>query len=362
MRRRSARARVAADLGQARPGLLLGGLLLLAVSACSPATPRQPIPAIATTPAPLGETPQIRRVTPKPSASIPPRPSATPDDRSPQPTASATSPIGPGQAVSEIDGARLVRVAGGPFWMGSAESEVLTEPDEFPQRRVDLQPFWIDQTEVTNRQYALCVRAGGCDPPPALLEVGDDLPYYGDEAFDEYPVANVAWSEAEAYCRWAGRRLPTEAEWERAARGRDSRTYPWGWFGMTMPDRLNFCDLECPYSWPDAQVRDGHARTAPVGSFPKGASPYGALDMAGNVWEWVSDWYDSSAYASQPADRPAGPADGRYKVVRGGSWLDGALGDRLSFFRVANRHWQPPEARLSYLGFRCASSDSPQDR
>jgi len=359
MRRRIVPSANADHLGQAQRGLLLAGLLLLAASACAPATPAQAIPPIATTPAPLAETPQIRRITPEPPASKTPLPSATPDDGSPQPTASATSPIQPGQELSETDGARLVRVGGGPFWMGSAESEVLTEPDEFPQRRVDLQPFWIDQTEVTNRQYALCVRAGECEAPPARLEVGDELPYYGAEAYDDHPVANVSWTDAEAYCRWAGRRLPTEAEWERAARGRDSRTYPWGWFGLTMSDRLNFCDLECPYSWPDARVSDGYARTAPVGSYPRGASPYGALDMAGNVWEWVSDWYDSAAYASLPADQPSGPEQGRYKVVRGGSWLDGALGDRLSFFRVANRHWQPPEARLSYIGFRCAMSDSP---
>lgn len=331
-------------------------VLLLASPACAPTQPAAVIVPSATAEAFVAATPAVRRVTPRPPTPKTPLPSVTPEDGSSKPTPSTTPTLGLEQRVSPVDGARLLYIPSGAFWMGSAESELLTEPDEFPQRRVSLPEFWIDQTEVTNRQYARCVAAGACAAPPAELEPDDPAPYYGQTEFSEYPVVNVSWGEAEAYCEWAGRRLPTEAEWERAARSRDGRTYPWGWFGFAMDDRLNFCDLECPYSWPGVQVSDGYGRTAPVGSYPKGASPYGALDMAGNVWEWTNDWYDSAAYATQPTEQPSGPEQGRYKVVRGGSWLDGPLGDRLSFFRVANRHWQPPDARLSYIGFRCAVS------
>lgn len=301
-------------------------------------------------------TPQVRRVTPQQATETPLLPSATPSSGSPQPSPTATPTLGPGQQISTIDGARVQRVPAGDSWMGSADSELLTEPDELPQHRVRLQAFWIDQTEVTNRHYALCVSAGKCDPPPAELELGDEQAYYAAQEFADYPVTNVSWVQAEAYCQWTGRRLPSEAEWERAARGRDARIYPWGWFGLVMDDRLNFCDQECPYPWRDARLSDGHARTAPVGSYPRGASPYGALDMAGNVWEWVSDWYDPAAYSSELAEQPAGSEQGRYKVVRGGSWLDGTLGDHMAFARAANRHWQPPNASQSYIGFRCAAS------
>ncbi len=337
-------------------GAIVGLLLLLAAPACAPATPTQKIAPSATAQVVVAATPLVRRVTPRPPTPETPHPSVTPTDGSPPPTPSSTPTLGPDQELSPIDGARLLRIASGAFWMGSAETELLTEPDEFPQRRVRLQEFWIDQTEVTNRQYASCVTAGACAAPPSELEPGDDRPYYGAQEYGDYPVANVSWAEAAAYCKWAGRRLPTEAEWERAARGRDARTHPWGWFGFVMDDRLNFCDRDCPYPWRDASLSDGFARTSPVGSYPQGASPSGALDMVGNLWEWVSDWYDSGAYATQPTEQPSGPLQGNYKVVRGGSWLDSTLGDRLSFFRAANRHWQLPEARRSYIGFRCAVS------
>ncbi len=245
--------------------------------------------------------------------------------------------------------------------MGSAEAEVPSEPDEHPQHRVRLAAFWIDQAEITNGQYARCVAAGACEAPPAEFEPGDGATYYGNPEFATFPVVNVSWYQAEAYCTWAGRRLPSEAEWERAARSRDARTYPWGWFGLLMDDRLNFCERECPYPWRDDRVSDGFARTSPVGSFPKGASAYGALDMAGNVWEWVSDWYDSGGYGLELAVDPSGPVEGHYKVVRGGSWLDGTLSDRLAFARAANRHWQLPDAAQSYIGIRCAvSADAPE--
>jgi formylglycine-generating enzyme required for sulfatase activity len=312
------------------------------------------IPTTTAAPVAVAVTPVVRRVTPQPP--MPEATTATAAQATPHATLTPTPTLGPDQQLSPVDGARLVYLAAGFFWMGSSETDLLTEPDELPQRRVRLEEFWIDQTEVTNAQYAQCVAAGACAAPPPELEPGDALPYYGSPDFRAYPVANVSWEEAAAYCAWAGRRLPTEAEWERAARGRDARTHPWGWFGFVMDDRLNFCDRECPYPWADASLSDGFARTAPVGSYPNGASPSGAHDMAGNVWEWVSDWYAGAAYSTEPNEQPLGPAQGRYKVVRGGSWLDSTLGDRLSFFRAANRHWQLPDARRSYIGFRCATS------
>jgi formylglycine-generating enzyme required for sulfatase activity len=241
--------------------------------------------------------------------------------------------------VSPMDGMTLVYVPAGEFLMGSADSDGDADNDEKPQHRVYLDAFWMDRTEVTKDQYQQCVAAGKC-AAPSCRGTGQG----------NHPVVCVSWQDAADYCTWAGRRLPTEAEWEKAARGTDGRKYPWGNQGVA-GNLLNFCDSNCGYDWRDNSVNDGYRETAPVGSYPAGASSYGALDMAGNVWEWVGDWYDEKYYAGSPARNPTGPASGQARVVRGGSCSDGQ-----GFVRAAVRYRYVPDFRDVCVGFRCARS------
>jgi formylglycine-generating enzyme required for sulfatase activity len=216
--------------------------------------------------------------------------------------------------------------------------------DELPAHMVALDSFWIDRTEVTNGKYRRCVEAGACDPPARSGSHTRDR-YYDDSTYGDYPVVYVDWYQAADYCAWAGGRLPTEAEWEYAARGSEGRLFPWGdAFDGT---RLNYCDANCEFGYADEMVDDGYADTAPVGQFPAGASWCGGQDLAGNVREWVADWYGN--YSSGRQVNPTGPSSGTGRVLRGGAWPD-APDD----VRSVNRGGHKPDVVHEKVGFRCA--------
>jgi formylglycine-generating enzyme required for sulfatase activity len=232
------------------------------------------------------------------------------------------------------DNAEMVYVPAGEFLMGSRDSDLQAAADEKPQHTIYLDAFWIDKYEVTNALYKRCVDAGKCLAPPDRASSTRNS-YYGNSAYDNHSVIYVSWDDANAYCRWADKRLPIEAEWEKAARGTEARIWPWG--NTFDASRLN--------------SREGaRGDTIAVGGYPNGASPYGALDMAGNVFEWVADWYDPIYYKSAPSRNPSGPSSGGAKVLRGGSW-----NDIQDYARAANRGYMPV-SRDNYIGFRCAQT------
>jgi formylglycine-generating enzyme required for sulfatase activity len=225
-------------------------------------------------------------------------------------------------ATNPRDGAELVWIPAGAFTMGSD----MGERRERPAHRVIVDGFWIYKTPVTvgqyRRFYAELGRHLRSEPPWGWHE--------------EHPMVNVIWEYASAYAQWAGAELPTEAEWEYAARGPEPREFPWG------------------DEWDSARCRSSvglkHASVAPIGAYPEGASPRGVLDMAGNVWEWTADWYEETYYEISPERNPVGPAFGTHKVVRGGSWGNGEPHD----FRTSMRAVCAPDARGTSIGFRCA--------
>lgn len=262
------------------------------------------------------------------------------------------------------DGMEMVFVPGGSFSMGSSREMVLIAvelckeythdqratycrytgfSDEQPAHVVKLSAFWIDRFEVTNSQYRTCVQAGACIPPMESTSYTRHS-YYDDPPFDNYPVINVQWAMASAYCTWAGARLPTEAEWEYSARSAEGWLFPWG--NDFEKARLNYCDVGCGFL-ADKTFDDGYADTAPVGSFPAGVNWTGALDLAGNVREWVSDNF--GAYPPGETENPKGPVKGTLKIPRGGSWFD-----TPDDIRSTNRGGEPLDYYRYNLGFRCA--------
>jgi len=252
--------------------------------------------------------------------------------------------------LAEVVTIKEIQVLVGEYIMGSNVEEALTKcrtnrlqcsrswfQDEEPPHPVYVDAFYIDTYEVTNARYAECVQESGCKLPENLGSSTHQV-YYFDQTYADYPVIYVSWSEAHAYCAWRGARLPTEAEWEKAARGTTGNLYPWG------------NNIDCSYANYGSCIGD----TTKIGSYENGRSAYGVYDMAGNVWEWVADWYGGTYYSSSPFSNPLGPASSEGHVLRGGPW-----NGSKNTVRSANRGRRDPTITAEYIGFRCARDASP---
>lgn len=231
---------------------------------------------------------------------------------------------------NEKDRSVLIYIPAGEFTMGSEEGG----SGEKPVHKVYLDGYYISKYEVTNKQYKkFCDETGRSYPSdPGFSGMSSYFTSYPD-----YPVVNVSWNDAKAYCAWAGLRLPTEAEWEKAARGTDSRKYPWG----NEDPGTSKCNM--------SGTEDGYKYTSPIGSYKGGRSPFGCYDMAGNVWEWCNDWSGNNYYRDSEYRNPKGPSSGSYKLCRGGSWYFVAYSVR-SAYRAGDK----PSRIDNICGFRPA--------
>lgn len=281
-------------------------------------------------------------------AETPSEPTAAPQEMAPtdepasaavEPTAAPTvrpSPTPLGERIT-LHGVPMLLVPAGPFTMGDDEGY----PRERPAHEVTLDAFYIDETEVTNLYYMACVDAGGCEPPE-FTDSPSQVAYFGAEYYHNYPVIFLSWNEAQNYCQWRGGHLPTEAQWEKAARWEPNtgevRVFPWD---APVIDQyyLNYGSLF------------GH--TVEVDSYESGRSPVGAYQMGGNVAEWVYDWYQDNYYEISPAVNPTGPAEGQFRVFRGGNYESSGSGLKATFRDYAN-----PLNKLATMGFRCAFTPS----
>ena len=318
------------------------------------------------------------------ATNVPPTATASPTSLptlTPSPSIGSAMKFGPNEQTAFF-------VPAGEFLMGSDEGK----KDAAPAHTVYLDSFWIDKNEITNRFYLRCVEAGGCTPPnknalpasqakisepnnrndPQTLFIAQN---WQETKYSVHPVVNVTWEQASDYCKWAGGRLPTEAEWEKAARGTDGRPYPWGEVDPYIVFRSrgdhNLVATPTPYFIHSQNTVTEGPQQAPygsyiayfqlnylsrddtsekVGSYPEGASPYGALDMAGNVWEYVSDWYDKTFYAHSPAKNPLGPETGYFHIVRGGSWWS----DGTTIHTYDRVNTTANGVGVLTVGFRCA--------
>ncbi|MGD8402278.1 MAG: formylglycine-generating enzyme family protein [Anaerolineales bacterium] len=293
--------------------VLTGVILSLVLGACGGAASTS-----ATEPAPSLPAPTEQPPTPEPPTSLP------------EPTLVPVSLAGPtaGSEMAWSDGGVLVYVPPGEFTMGSGLPNA-------PQRTVSLDDYWIYKTEVTNSMYAFCVLVGACAPPAQVI----GAPLYDNPIYSNYPVVGVSWDMAANYCSWAGGSLPTEAQWEKAARGSGGAQYPWGGDEPSC-DQGNF--VGCVGALTD------------VTKYADGASPYGALDMAGNVFEWVRDFYGENYYSNAPAQNPTGPESGEFRVVRGSGFETDLEQTASAIRRPAGNAYNNYD-----LGFRCVVQDPP---
>ncbi|MGH2524803.1 MAG: SUMF1/EgtB/PvdO family nonheme iron enzyme, partial [Anaerolineales bacterium] len=298
-------------------GLGAGGLVLL------PLLNRAGTPTVEVQPtARPTSIPPTETSLPQPSATLAPTTAPTLAPTATEPPAPTTEPT----ATSILTPEGMVLIPAGTFNMGSDRGRA----DERPVHAVTLPAFFMDQYEVTNARYEKCVAEQGCAPPANTGGFTRSF-YFGNPEFANHPAIFVSWEQAEAFCQWEGKRLPTEAEWEYSASGGDGRRYPWG-------DTFDFNLLP-------VNSRD----TVAVGSFPGGASPFGVYDMAGNVGEWVADRYSATYYRESPAENPPGPEEGNARVYRGGSFGNANSAN----YTTTRRYNQGQRFFDSDIGFRC---------